>query len=143
MKTKTLIWIAAFAMMLLTSCRTNTTVEYIAVHDTLHIARIDTLYKVKTEVSHDTLRIETEKIVTVGEQGDTIKIEIYKDRWRDRIIHQVDTIREKSTDTIYVSKNSSYEKETVIKKKSFLKPVLVTAFLALMIALCFIIYKRR
>ena len=91
---------------MLVGCKTKAVTEYVAVHDTLRISKTDTLYKVKTEISHDTLRIEVEKIVTVNEGGDTIKLEIYKDRWRDRWNVKTDTL-------IYRVVDSEHEKTTV------------------------------
>lgn len=119
MKTRTLIWILAIwilsigIMMLVSGCKTKAVTEYVAVHDTLRISKTDTLYKVKTEISHDTLRIEVEKIVTVNEGGDTIKLEIYKDRWRDRWNVKTDTLFKHTTDTIYRVVDSEHEKTTV------------------------------
>ena len=148
MKTKTLLWILGVwllslaIMMLVSGCRTKTVTEYVSVHDTLRVTQTDTLVKVRTEFSHDTLRIETERIITITEKGETLKVVEWRDRWRDRVVQLTDTIREKATDTVYVSKDSDHDKVTV-KRKSILKPVLVTAFLALMIALIFLIYKRK
>ena len=139
--------IAAFVLFLLINvlagCKTKSVTEYVAVHDTTLISKTDTCYKVKTEYSHDTLRVETERVITITKEGDTLKVVEWRDRWRDRVVHSTDTVREKSTDTIYISKDTEHDKETVVKKKSILKPVLVTAFLALMMALCFIIYRKK
>lgn len=103
---------------LLTGCRTKTLVEYISVHDTLRISEKDTVLKIKTEFTHDTLRIETEKVVTVNEKGDTVFVALYKDRWRDRVVHQTDTVKEKSTDTIYISRENEHQ-QVVTKKPSW------------------------
>lgn len=112
MKTKTLIWILSawilsLAVLMLTGCKTKTLVEYIEKHDTLRISKTDTLVKVKTEFSHDTLRIEVEKIVTINEGGDTIRLEVYKDRWRDRWNIKTDTLEKVKTDTVYISRDLS------------------------------------
>ena len=123
MKTKTLLWILgawllSLAVMMLTGCRTKTVTEYVSIHDTLRLSKTDTLYKVKTEHSHDTLRIETEKIVTVNQGGDTIKLEIYKDRWRDRWNVKTDTVIKHSTDTIYRVVDSD-QQQTIVKQPSW------------------------
>ena len=115
MKTRTLVIIISALLIylfigMLTSCRTKTVTEYISVHDTLRITKTDTCVKVRTEVSHDTLRIEVEKIVTVNEGGDTIKLEIYKDRWRDRWNVKTDTLIKHTTDTIYRVAESDHDK---------------------------------
>lgn len=148
MKTSTIYiiitaWLAFLLVSMLTGCRTKTVVEYIEKHDTLRISKTDTCIKVKTEYSHDTLRIETEKVITVSVSGDTLKVVEWRDRWRDRYVAVHDTVKQVKTDTVYVSKEASHDKETVARKKSILKPVFVTAFLALMMALCFILYRKR
>lgn len=121
MKTRTLLWIlgllTAFLFInMLTGCRTKTVTEYISAHDTLRIAKTDTLVKVRTEHAHDTLRIETERVITVTKEGDTLKVVEWRDRWRDRVVHETDTLRETKHDTIYVSKDAEHEK--VIEKKT-------------------------
>lgn len=119
MKTKTLIWILCIwllslaIMMLVSGCKTKTVTEYVAVHDTLLSVSHDTLVKVKTEYSHDTLRIEVEKIVTINEGGDTIRVAVFRDRWRDRIVNKTDTVLKHTTDTIYRVVESEREKTTV------------------------------
>ena len=124
MKTKTLIWILLIwllslaIMMLVSGCKTKTVTEYVAVHDTTLISKTDTCYKVKTEYSHDTLRVEVEKIVTLNEGGDTIRLEVYKDRWRDRWNIKTDTLVKVKSDTVYISKDNEHEK-TVTKKASW------------------------
>lgn len=98
---------------MLSSCRTKTVTEYVSVHDTLRVTKTDTCYKVRTEFSHDTLRIEVEKIITLNQGGDTIRLEVYKDRWRDRVVNKTDTLIEHKTDTIYRVVESEHEKTTV------------------------------
>ena len=98
---------------MLTSCRTKSVTEYVSVHDTLRITNTDTLIKVRTETSHDTLRIEVEKVVTVNEGGDTIRVAVFRDRWRDRIVNKTDTVLKHTTDTIYRVVESEHEKTTV------------------------------
>lgn len=105
-------------MMLVSGCATKTVVEYIETHDTLRVSKTDTLYKVKTEYSHDTLRIEVEKIVTLNQGGDTIKMEIYKDRWRDRYVAVHDTLRQIKTDTVYISKTDEHQ-QVITKQPSW------------------------
>lgn len=123
MKTNTLYWILGLwltflAVMALTGCRTKSVTEYVAVHDTTYSVTRDTVTKIKTEYSHDTLRIEVEKIVTLNEGGDTIRVALYRDRWRDRIVRQTDTVRVAKTDTIYKVAESLHDTE-VVKQPSF------------------------
>ena len=123
MKNRTLYWILAawitvLALSMLTGCKTKSVTEYVAVHDTTYSVTRDTVTKIKTEYSHDTLRIEVEKIVTLNEGGDTIRVALYRDRWRDRIVRQTDTVRVAKTDTIYKVAVQKHDKE-VVKQPSF------------------------
>ena len=123
MKTKTLIWILSawilsLAVLMLTGCKTKTLVEYVEKHDTLRISKTDTLVKVKTEYSHDTLRIETEKVITVSVNGDTLKVVEWRDRWRDRYVAVHDTLKQVKTDTVYISKDSEHQ-QVITKKASW------------------------
>ena len=117
MKTRTLIWILAIwmasiaIMMMVSGCKVSR--EFVSIHDTLRVVKTDTCYKVKTEYSHDTLRIETEKIITVSVTGDTLKVVEWRDRWRDRYVAVHDTLHQSKTDTVYISKDSDHEKVTV------------------------------
>lgn len=123
MKTRTLVIIITALMTyllvgMLSSCRTKTVTEYVSFHDTLRISKTDTLVKVRTEHAHDTLRIETEREITVTKEGDTLKVVERRDRWRDRVVHETDTLRETKHDTIYVSMENEHEQ--VIEKKTSL-----------------------
>lgn len=148
MKTRTLVIIISALLTyllvgMLSSCRTKSITEYVAVHDTTYSVARDTVTKIKTDYSHDTLRIETERVIKVNEKGDTVFVALYKDRWRDQIVTKTDTMLNVRIDTIYVSKDVSHDKQTVVKKKSLLKPALIVAFLTLMTAMCIIIYHRK
>ena len=147
MKTKTLIWILgawllSLMVMMLTGCKTKTVVEYIAVHDTAYTVSRDTVTKIVAEHSTDTIRIETERVVTVTREGDTLKVVEWRDRWRDRYVSVHDTLKQSKTDTVYISKDGIHEKETT-KQKSLLKPVMVVALMMLMVLLCYVIWKRK
>ena len=117
MKTKTLYWILGawltfLLIMVLTGCKTKSVTEYVAVHDTLRVSKTDTFYKVRTDLRTDTLRIETERTVTLSPHGDTIRVAIYRDRWRDRVQTKTDTIRTVKTDTIYKVAERDHTKQT-------------------------------
>ena len=103
---------------MLIGCKTKAVTEYVAVHDTLRISKTDTLVKVKTEYSHDTLRIETEKVITVSVNGDTLKVVEWRDRWRDRYVAVHDTLKQVKTDTVYISKDSEHQ-QVITKKASW------------------------
>ena len=105
-------WLTFLLIMALAGCRTKTVAEHVVTHDTLSVSKTDTIYKVRTEQSHDTLRIETERTVTLSPHGDTIRVAIYRDRWRDRVQTKTDTIRTVKTDTIYKVAERDHDKQT-------------------------------
>lgn len=62
-------------MLCLSSCKTREMVtEAISVHDTLYIYKSDTVRDVRTIVLKDTTHYLTERIVTIKEDGDTMRI---------------------------------------------------------------------
>ena len=126
---------------MLVGCKTKTVTEYVAVHDTTLVSKTDTLVKVKTEFSHDTLRVETEKIITITEKGETLKVVEWRDRWRDRYVTLTDTMVKSKTDTVYISKDKDHD-VVKVKQHSLLKPVLVVALIAF-VASIFLIYHKR
>ena len=146
MKTKTLYWIlgawlAFLALSMLAGCKTNSVVEVVQTHDTLRIYHTDTLYKVRTDLRTDTLQIETERVLTLSDKGDTIRVAIYRDRWRDRIVHQTDTVREAKTDTVYRAVAASEDKE-VVRQAAWWEKVGFLAIVTLLAAVAVIGMKK-
>lgn len=162
--------LAFLAISMLAGCKTKSVTEYVAVHDTLRTHSVDTVTKTATifRASSDStdryqFRDRTEKVlktrdrtVTLNDRGDTTRVDtrtatlhflhesdstgVYKERV-DSLTMLVDTYKSRC-DSLQSVIDRQYEK-SVVKKKSILKPVLVTAFLALMMALCFIIYRKK
>ena len=125
--------------IMLTGCRTKTVTETFAVHDTLCLRHADTVRMVSHERSADTLRIETERVVTLSPHGDTIRVAVYRDRWRDRVLTKTDTVRELTTDTIY-KVSEQWREKTTVKEQSWWQrwagAAAVVAVIAVLIALC-------
>ncbi len=164
-------WLTFLAVMALTGCRTKSVVEVVQAHDTLRVLSHDTVTKTVTvfQASSDSadryqFRDRMEKIqttrdrtVTLNDRGDTTRVDtntatlhylyesdstgLYREHV-DSLAILVDTYKSKC-DSLQSVIDRQHEKETVIKKKSLLKPILVTAFLVLMLALCFIVYKKK
>ena len=164
-------WLLFLAVMALTGCRTKSVVEVVQAHDTLRVLSHDTVTKTVTvfQASSDSadryqFRDRMEKIlttrdrtVTLNDRGDTTRVDtntatlhylhesdstgLYREHV-DSLTILVDTYKSKC-DSLQSVIDRQHEKETVIKKKSLLKPILVTAFLVLMLALCFIVYKKK
>ena len=103
-------WLAFLLVSMLTGCRTKTIAEFVAVHDTLMVSKTDTCYKVRVERIADTVMIETEHSVTLNEGGETIRVAIYRDRWRDRWNVRTDTVMRATIDTVYLSKDTDTKK---------------------------------
>lgn len=146
MKTKTLYWILGawltfLAISMLAGCKTKSVVEVMQTHDTLRIYHTDTLYKVRTDLRTDTLRIETERVLTLSDKGDTIRVAIYRDRWRDRIVHQTDTVREVKTDTAYRAVAASEDKE-IVRQTAWWEKVGFLAIVTLLAAVAVIGMKK-
>ena len=59
---------------LLSSCATKTVTELVEVHDTLTVHHHDTTTIYKARMVHDTLHVVTERVITLKETGDTIRI---------------------------------------------------------------------
>jgi hypothetical protein len=85
-----IVWGALLIAFCLMSCRTKSVVEFIEVHDTLRTHSVDTFTIVKSKEVHDTLRLEVEKVVTLKESGETLRVTLYRDRWRT--VTRTDTI---------------------------------------------------
>ena len=83
------VWLAILLCFLLMGCRTKNVTEYVAVHDTLLMHKTDTMTLYKVKETHDTLRQEVERVVTLRESGDTLRVAVYRDRWRT--IYRTDT----------------------------------------------------
>lgn len=89
------------------------TKKVIETHDTLVVNHTDTLQQYIIRYKTDTLRMETERVVTLRETGETIRVNVYRDRWRVDLRH--DTIYK------YVSKADTTKvtsTDKVVKKKS-------------------------
>lgn len=108
-------WMAVLAaavlitMLLLSGCSTKRVAEWREVHDTIHTYHTDTTYI--TRHVADTVRMKDSVKVVLRESGDTMRVEVWRDRWRERI--KVDTVLKVKTDTVY--KVQVAEKEKVSK----------------------------
>ena len=77
-----LVWaVVITALFALCSCTTKKVVtEYVAIHDTLHISHTDTVSVERWSIKHDTIRIESERVVTLlqadkSAPAETIRVE--------------------------------------------------------------------
>lgn len=106
------LWLALLAMSVIIGCKTKTTITEV-IRDTLMVAHTDTLYKVRTDTRTDTMRIETERTIVLTEKGDTMRMVVYRDRWRDKVVTKTDTIYRVLADSLKSSVNKDMAKEVI------------------------------
>ena len=106
------LWLALLALSAITGCKTKTAITEV-IHDTLIVAHSDTLYKVRTDTRTDTMRIETERTIVLTEKGDTMRMVVYRDRWRDKVVTKTDTIYRILADSLKSSVNKDMAKEII------------------------------
>lgn len=106
-------WMVFLTVSVLSGCKTYRVSEVIQMHDTLIVSKTDTAYINKETIIRDSFEINTEKIVTLKESGETIRVAMYRDRWRDRNVYIHDTLYKKSNDTVHYSTAS----EATIEKE--------------------------
>lgn len=116
---RTIRWAAVLAaavliiMLLLSGCSTKRVAEWREVHDTIHTYHTDTTYI--TRHVADTVRMKDSVKVVLKESGDTMRVEVWRDRWHESI--KRDTVLKVKTDTVY--KVQVAEKEKVSKSTPF------------------------
>lgn len=112
------VWGALLIAFCLMGCRAKSVVEFIEVHDTLRTHSVDTFTVVKGKEVHDTLRLEVEKVVTLKESGETLRVAVYRDRWRSVIQHDTIDSYKAKYDSLLAVKTQTHEKE-VVKQASW------------------------
>ena len=116
MKNKWMVVLAVsmlLALLLLSGCATKRVTEYVYKHDTLRVTQTDTTYI--TRHVADTVRMKDSVKVVLKESGDTMRVEVWRDRWHESI--KRDTVLKVKTDTVY--KVQVAEKEKVSKSTPF------------------------
>lgn len=98
-----IIIMALMGLTLLVSCKTKeiVRVENITVHDTVRVHKTDTVRDLRVVTLRDTTSRETEKIITLRESGDTLRIiqnntivrYVYRSDSTDRYRHVIDSLR--------------------------------------------------
>lgn len=107
------VWGALLIAFCLMSCRTKSVVEFIEVHDTLRTHSVDTFTVYKSKEVHDTLRLEVEKVVTLKESGETLRVAVYRDRYRNIYVHDTIDRYKAKYDSLLTVKTQTHEKEVV------------------------------
>ena len=126
-----IILLAGFVLIGLGACRS---VRYIPVESVRHDSVVTILHQRDSIYQHDSVYIK--------EKADTLLIERWHTRWRDRVTH--DTLYMSKTDTIMipvpVERKLTKSERTYITIGKWSVGVVTGLVLA---AICFIFYKRR
>ena len=118
---------------LLMGCASKRVTEVLQVHDTVRVHQTDTVRLVSWK--SDTLRVKDSVTVTLKESGETVRVAVFRDRWRDRWL--CDTVRLAVHDTVYKAAVTEKEKEVV--KEGWWLRLLMTGWpfgIAVLVWLC-------
>ena len=145
------LWLLFLLLTTLAGCKTYKVSEVVQMHDTLIVSKTDTAYISKEVILRDSFEVNTEKTVTISESGDTIRVAIYRDRWRDRNIYIHDTIYKAKTDTLhsYAASEATIEKEKQLSTWEKIKmaaggaSLVLCLFLVGVIILVITLYKKK
>jgi len=140
-----IIIMALMGLTLLVSCKTKeiVRVENITVHDTVRVHKTDTVRDLRVVTLRDTTSRETERIVTLKEGGDTLRIVtnntvlryIYRSDSTDRYRHVIDSLRS------VIRQNAS--KEIVKEKRGRTWTDTISAMVVLLACVAFFYFIWR
>lgn len=118
-----LVLVIVISLLAMCSCGSRKVVtEYMAVHDTLIVTHADTVAVDKWHVRHDTLRIETEKVVTLLQPSDkslpaeTVRVENSTFHWQHIADVNIETRFVSKVDSILRAMDARHDKEKVKTK---------------------------
>ena len=145
-----IVWVAIMVLAVLCSCGTKKTVtETVYIHDTLRIAHSDTVTVERWNWRHDTVRVESERIVTLLQPdkslpAETIRVETNNIHWQKEVVRDSASKVVARVDSILRALDRQREKTTV-KKKPWIQPM--HAFLLFLIVcgvgcLC-LLYRKK
>ena len=145
-----IVWVAIMVLAVLCSCGTKKTVtETVYIHDTLRIAHSDTVTVERWNWRHDTVRVESERIVTLLQPdkslpAETIRVETNNIHWQKEVVRDSASKVVARVDSILRALDRQREKTTV-KKKPWIQPM--DAFLLFLIVcgvgcLC-LLYRKK
>lgn len=108
-----IMWGTLLIAFCLMGCRTKSEVETIEIHDTLRVAKTDTLTVYKGREVHDTLREKEVTTITVTKEGDTLFIDRWRDRWRNVYVHDTTDTYKARYDSLQAVVDKMSKKEVV------------------------------
>ena len=140
--------LAAVFLATMCSCGTKKAVtETIYVHDTLRIAHGDTITIERWNYRHDTVRIESERIVTLLQPdkslpAETIRVETNNWHWQHEVVKDSASKVVARVDSILRALDRQREKTTV-KTKPPIAMWEYVVVVAIILAACIVVLKSR
>lgn len=142
------VLMALIGLCLMTSCGTKKKVitETLYVHDTLRIAHTDTFMVERWNYKHDTIKVESERIVTLLQSDKTLPAETIRIVNNQRYFEK-EIVRDSSAslvsriDSILKAMDRQHEKEKLTVKKE--PPWNVLIFVVAVLAACIVVLKDR
>lgn len=118
-----LVLCIVIAVLALCACGTRKVVtEYVYTHDTLVVTHTDTVSVDRLSWRHDTLRIETEKVVTLLQPSDkslpreTIRVETSNHHWHKEVARDSSSRMVAKVDSILRAMDARHDKESTKTK---------------------------
>ena len=142
------VLMALIGLCLMTSCGTKKKVitETLYVHDTLRIAHTDTFMVEKWNYKHDTIKVESERIVTLLQSDKALPAETVRVVTNQRYFER-EVVRDSSAsfiskiDSILKAMDRQHEREKAITKKE--PPWNMLIFIVAILVACVIVLKDK
>lgn len=142
------IIVTLIVLGILTSCGTKKKVitETLYVHDTIIDARRDTIKVEKWNYKHDTVKVESERIVTLMQSdkalpAETVRVVINQRYFEKEIVRDSSASLVSRIDSILRAMDRQHEKEKLTVKKE--PPWQLMIFVAAIFAVCVLILRSR
>lgn len=140
------LFVIVIIMMCCSCASEKTLTEVITVHDTLREVRTDTIRDVRLVTVHDSTHHMTERIVTLKESGDTLRI--IQNNTVERIIERTDSLeryRHVVDSLKAVIDKAKHQQEVKIKKgPTFLdKIIFITILIVILAGLAKFAFKTK
>lgn len=138
-----IMWGALLIAFCLMGCRTKSMVSTIEIHDTLRVAKTDTLTVYKGIEVHDTVREKEVTTVTVNKEGDTLYVDRWRDRWQNVYVHDTtDTYKAKYDSLLSAKSNVEYKEVVKVRTPWGWKLAAILSLCALVGILAVWLYTR-
>lgn len=134
------------AVLLFAGCKTISESDFVAVHDTLYVHKVDTIKVYQQKTLFDTIHHWHTETITLSDTGDTIK-QIVNNYFKERIIERDSSSFYRAVIDSLLKANVKEEKHVkVVEKKDFLnewKYRLISLALLVAIVLLIVPYIKK